>query len=164
MPDRSKTPLLDDVHQPSDLKRLNASGLLDQARNPDYPFAMSSRRLPRSHNTWTQNSHRLVKGKNPCTVQMNSADAARLSLEDGQLAQVASPTGSIQLPVEINDDMFEGVVSIPQGWGHNRADTGMTVAESQPGVSINDVTDAQRIDVLTGNAAFNGTQVAIQAA
>lgn len=147
-----------------DLKRLDASGLLDQARNPDYPFAMISRRLPRSHNTWTQNSHRLVKGKNPCTVQMSAADAARLGLEDGQLAQVASPTGSIQLPVEINDDMFKGVVSIPQGWGHNRADTGMTIAESQPGVSINDVTDAQRIDVLTGNAAFNGTQVAIQAA
>lgn len=147
-----------------DLKRLDASGLLDQARNPDYPFAMISRRLPRSHNTWTQNSHRLVKGKNPCTMQMNAADAARLGLEDGQLAQVASPTGSIQLPVEINDDMFEGVVSIPQGWGHNRSDTGMTIAESQPGVSINDVTDAQRIDALTGNAAFNGTQVAIQAA
>ncbi|WP_322001730.1 molybdopterin-dependent oxidoreductase [Marinobacter alexandrii] len=147
-----------------DLKRLDASGLLDQARNPDYPFAMISRRLPRSHNTWTQNSHRLVKGKNPCTVQMSVADADRLGLKDGQLAQVASPTGSIQLPVEINDDMFEGVVSIPQGWGHNRSDTGMTVAEAQPGVSINDVTDAQRIDALTGNAAFNGTQVAIQAA
>ena len=147
-----------------DLKRLKTSGLLDQARNPDYPFAMISRRLPRSHNTWTQNSHRLVKGKNPCTVQMSAADAARLGLEDGQLAQVASPTGSIQLPVEINDDMFEGVVSIPQGWGHNRADTSMTIAESQPGVSINDVTDAQRIDALTGNAAFNGTLVAIQAA
>lgn len=147
-----------------DLKRLDASGLLDQARNPDYPFAMISRRLPRSHNTWTQNSHRLVKGKNPCTVQMSVADADRLGLKDGQLAQVASPTGSIQLPVEINDDMFEGVVSIPQGWGHNRSDTGMTVAEAQPGVSINDVTDAQRIDVLTGNAAFNGTQVAIQVA
>ncbi|MEP5175309.1 molybdopterin dinucleotide binding domain-containing protein, partial [Marinobacter alexandrii] len=146
-----------------DLKRLDASGLLDQARNPDYPFAMISRRLPRSHNTWTQNSHRLVKGKNPCTVQMSVADAERLGLKDGQLAQVASPTGSIQLPVEINDDMFEGVVSIPQGWGHNRSDTGMTVAEAQPGVSINDVTDAQRIDALTGNAAFNGTQVAISA-
>ena len=61
-------------------------------------------------------------------------------------------------------DMFEGVVSMPQGWGHNRANTGMTVAESQPGVSMNDVTDARRIDTLTGNAAFNGTQVAIGAA
>ena len=147
-----------------DLARLDASGLRQQHRNPDYPFAMISRRVPRSHNTWTQNSHRLVKGKDPCTLQICAADADRLGLTAGQMAEVRSATGRIQLPVEINDDMFEGVVSMPQGWGHNRANTGMTVAESQPGVSMNDVTDARRIDTLTGNAAFNGTQVAIGAA
>ena len=147
-----------------DLARLDASGLLQQHRDPDYPFAMISRRVPRSHNTWTQNSHRLVKGKDPCTLQICTADADRLGLTAGQVAEVSSVTGRIRLPVEINDDMFEGVVSMPQGWGHNRANTGMTVAESQPGVSMNDVTDAQRIDTLTGNAAFNGTRVAIVAA
>lgn len=148
----------------ADLARLETSGILTEAGDSDYPFSMISRRLARSHNTWTQNSHRLVKGKNPCTVQLHSADARKLGLEDGQTAVVSSPVGRIELPVEIDDDMFEGVVSIPQGWGHNRKDTGMTVAQSQPGVSINDVTDAQRIDALTGNAAFNGTRVAIQAA
>lgn len=146
-----------------DLKRLDESGLLQASDKEEYPFSMISRRLARSHNTWTQNSHRLVKGKNPCTVQMNSSDARKLGLDDGQAAVVASPTGKVQLPVEINDDMFEGVVSIPQGWGHNRPDTAMSVAEGQPGVSINDVTDSQRIDTLTGNAAFNGTRVAVSA-
>lgn len=147
-----------------DLQRLDSSGLLERAQDTNYPFSLISRRLPRSHNTWTQNSHRLVKGKAPCTLQMHSADARKLGLEDGQTAQVASPVGSIQLPVEIDDDMFEGVVSIPQGWGHNRPQTGMSVAESQPGVSINDITDGQRIDALTGNAAFNGTRVSVQPA
>jgi anaerobic selenocysteine-containing dehydrogenase len=147
-----------------DLKRLDSSGLLERAQDTSYPFSLISRRLPRSHNTWTQNSHRLVKGKAPCTLQMHSADARKLGLEDGQTAQVASPVGSIQLPVEIDDDMFEGVVSIPQGWGHNRPQTGMSIAESQPGVSINDITDGQRIDALTGNAAFNGTRVSVQPA
>ncbi|EMP54884.1 hypothetical protein MSNKSG1_14172 [Marinobacter santoriniensis NKSG1] len=147
-----------------DLQRLDSSGLLERAADSDYPFSLISRRLPRSHNTWTQNSHRLVKGKAPCTLQLNPADARKLGLEDGQTARVASPVGSIQLPVEIDDDMFEGVVSIPQGWGHNRPDTGMSIAESQPGVSINDITDGQRIDALTGNAAFNGTRVSVQPA
>ncbi|MCK7547890.1 molybdopterin-dependent oxidoreductase [Marinobacter koreensis] len=147
-----------------DLKRLDSSGLLERAQDTNYPFSLISRRLPRSHNTWTQNSHRLVKGKAPCTLQMHSADARKLGLEDGQMAQVATPVGSIQLPVEIDDDMFEGVVSIPQGWGHNRPQTGMSIAESQPGVSINDITDGQRIDALTGNAAFNGTRVSVQPA
>jgi len=35
------------------------------------------------------------------------------------------------------------------------------VAATQPGVSINGLTDATRVDLLTGNAAFNGTPVAI---
>ncbi len=144
-----------------DLERLDAWARIQADQNADYPFALISRRLPRSHNTWTQNSHRLVKGRNPCTLQMNAADASRLGLEDGQLATVSSVTGHIRLPVEIDDDMFEGVISVPQGWGHNRADIRMSIAESQPGVSMNDVTDSHRIDALTGNAAFNGTRVAV---
>ncbi|WP_166264668.1 molybdopterin-dependent oxidoreductase [Marinobacter caseinilyticus] len=146
-----------------DLARLDASDVMSPSKDPHFPFSLISRRLPRSHNTWTQNSHRLVKGKNPCTILIHSADAKQLGLENGQTARVASPTGSIQLPVEIDDDMFESVISIPQGWGHNRQHTGMAIAEAQPGVSINDVTDSQRIDQLTGNAAFNGTRVSVQA-
>lgn len=77
---------------------------------------------------------------------------------------MSSPVGEICLPVELNDDMFAGVVSMPQGWGHNRPDTAMSVAHTQPGVSMNDVTDSQRVDELTGNAAFNGTRVAVAVA
>ena len=146
-----------------DLKRLNDSGLLESKTESDYPFAMISRRLPRSHNTWTQNSRRLVKGKDPCTLQINPEDAKQLGLEDGQIAQVSSPAGEVCLPVELNDDMFAGVVSIPQGWGHNRQDTAMNVAQAQPGVSMNDLTDSRRVDELTGNAAFNGTRVTVTA-
>lgn len=144
-----------------DLKRLNESSLMAKGLNSDYPFAMISRRLARSHNTWTQNSHRLVKGKDPCTLQINPQDAEKLGLKDGQTALVSSSVGSIQLPVELDDDMFAGVVSMPQGWGHNRQNTAMKVAQAQPGVSMNDLTDSQRVDELTGNAAFNGTRVSV---
>ena len=126
-----------------------------------YPFQMISRRLLRSHNTWTQNSRRLVKGKNPCTLQINSADAASLGITNGQVVSVRSPSGKIEIEAEVSDDLMQGVVSIPQGWGHDQADTKMSVAATQPGVSINALTDTNRIDVLTGNAALNGTPVAV---
>lgn len=48
--------------------------------------------------------------------------------------------------------------------GHNQKDTNMSVAATQPGVSINDLTDVNRVDLLTGNAALNGTPVAIKVA
>lgn len=100
-----------------DLKRPDASGLLQANQNRDYPFTLISRRLPRSHNTWPQNSQRLVKGKNPCTLQMNASDGRKIGVEDGQVAKARSETCSIQLPVEIDDDIFDGVVSMAQGWG-----------------------------------------------
>ena len=145
----------------SDLPRLNA--VMEQpAKNAQYPFDLISRRLVKSHNTWTQNSARLVKGKNPCTLEVNSKDAQHLAITTGQIVRVSSNVGEIEIEVSVTDDIQQGVVSMPQGWGHNQKGTRMTVAATQAGVSINDITDAARIDTLTGNAAFNGTPVAIQ--
>jgi anaerobic selenocysteine-containing dehydrogenase len=144
-----------------DLPRLNAL-LAGPARDSDYPFDLISRRLVKNHNTWTQNSQRLIKGKNHCTLQIHSQDAKALDLVEGQLVSLSSKVGEVQIPVEITDDIHTGVVSMPQGWGHNQKGTRMSVAATQPGVSINDLTDTDRVDTLTGNAALNGTPVAIK--
>jgi anaerobic selenocysteine-containing dehydrogenase len=87
-----------------------------------------------------------------------------LNVSAGQTVNVRSATGQVQIDVEIDDDILPGVVSIPQGWGHNHANTGMSTAAQQPGISINSLTDDSRVDLLTGNAALNGTPVAIVAA
>ncbi|GLX86621.1 dehydrogenase [Thalassotalea loyana] len=144
----------------TDLPRLQ-SVLTRPARDEDYPFELISRRLVKSHNSWTQNSARLVKGRNPVTLEIHPNDATALGLEQGQMVKVNSAVGSVQLPVDITNDVLAGVVTMPQGWGHNQDDTNMSIAATQPGVSINDLTHASRIDNLTGNAALNGTPVAI---
>jgi len=144
-----------------DLPRLRRTIAEAPSTHEEYPFQMIGRRLLRSHNTWTQNSRRLVRGKNPCTLQLNPIDAEAIGIVNGEIVSVRSRTGEIQIEAEVSDDLLPGVVSIPQGWGHNQPDTNMNVAASQPGVSINGVTDPLRVDLLTGNAAFNGTPVAI---
>ena len=133
--------------------------LMAKATDPDFPFVMIGRRQTRSHNSWTQNSHRLVKGKNRCTVQVSAADAARLGIEDESFVRVSSKTGHVELAAEVTDDMAPGVVSIPQGWGQRRGR--LTAAIANQTVSINDLTDDARVDPLTGNAALNGVPVAI---
>jgi hypothetical protein len=40
----------------------------------------------------------------------------------------------------------------------------LTVAANHPGVSVNDLTDDQLIDQLSGNAAFSGVPVTVVAA
>ncbi|KPA20382.1 Assimilatory nitrate reductase catalytic subunit [Shimia sp. SK013] len=128
----------------------------------DFPMVMIGRRQVRSHNSWTQNSPRLVKGRNRCTVQIHPTDAARLGLTDAADAVVQSRVGEVTMPVEVTEDMAPGVVSIPQGWGQRHGN--INAATKTQTVSINDLTDDSRIDPISGNAAFNGVPVSLRLA
>ncbi len=57
--------------------------------------------------------------------------------------------------------MMPGVVSLPHGYGHQVAGTRMRHASTVAGVSINDLTDPERLDV-SGNAALNGVPVTVR--
>ncbi len=124
-------------------------------------FSLIGRRQLRSNNSWMHNSERLVRGKERCTVLVNRGDAAALGLSDGQMVAVRSRVGYITLPAELTDDIMPGVVSIPHGWGHNRPGIRLDVAQQHPGASLNDLTDEQAIDELTGNAAFSAILVTL---
>jgi anaerobic selenocysteine-containing dehydrogenase len=145
-----------------DLKRLNKELCKDtKEEETKYPFALIGRRHLRNNNSWMHNSKLLMKGKNRCTVLMSSKDANNLSITDHQKIKIISNVGSIELPVEISDEMKEGVLSIPHGFGHNRNGTKIKLAEENAGESINDLTDDNKIDKLTGNANFSGTRVKV---
>jgi anaerobic selenocysteine-containing dehydrogenase len=119
------------------------------------------RRQLRSNNSWMHNYSRLMGGRERCTLLMHPDDALRLEVRNGQQVMVSSRVGRIEVPVEITDDIMPGVVSLPHGWGHNREGTRLTTAEQHPGASINDLTDDQQVDDLTGTAAFNPVPVSV---
>src|SRR5204863_306324 len=79
-------------------------------------------------------------------------------------ATVASRVGSIDVPVEVSDEMMPGVVSLPHGWGHDRPGTRLGVASAHAGASANDITDETFIDALSGNSALSGVTVEVRAA
>jgi anaerobic selenocysteine-containing dehydrogenase len=144
-----------------DLERLEQAFFAATTAPKEFPLSLVSRRLPRSHNSWTHNSHRLVKGKNQCTLLVNSDDANQLNLLSGQTAQVKSRVGELTVELEVSDEMMQGVVSLPHGWGHDMDGTQMTTARLQPGVNINELTDESVVDELTGNACFSGIPVSV---
>ena len=90
-------------------------------------------------------------------------DAARLGVAEAELVRVSSRVGGIELPVEITDSVMPGVVSIPHGFGHGRAGVRLVNAQKAAGVSLNDITDEQFIDALTGMPVLNGVPVSIEA-
>jgi anaerobic selenocysteine-containing dehydrogenase len=124
-------------------------------------LSLIGRRHVRSNNSWLHNSQRLVKGKPRCTLLMHPDDAAERGLADGAVVQVRSRVGAVEVPVEVTPDIQPGVVSLPHGWGHGRAGVKLAVAQAHAGVSINDLVDDQRVDVLTGTAVLNGTPVEV---
>lgn len=132
-----------------------------EASADGFDLLLIGRRHVRSNNSWMHNVKRLVRGKNRCTMMMNPDDAEKYALSEGDCVTVQSRVGQVDIPVEITEKMMQGVVSIPHGFGHNRKDIQLDVASEYAGVSINDLTDDQRIDELTGNAAFSGVPVRV---
>ena len=144
-----------------DLPRLEAT-LNERARDP-LGLELVGRRDLRSNNSWMHNSARLVKGDKRCTLLMNPADAEARGLLSGQRVRLASSVGSVEVELEVVDDMMPGVVSLPHGWGHHREGAQLQVARAHAGASINDVTDAAVLDALSGNAGFSGVRVTVSA-
>jgi anaerobic selenocysteine-containing dehydrogenase len=144
-----------------DLPRL-AGSLEERAAHPD-ELLLISRRQPRSNNSWMHNYPRLMKGADRCTLLIHPEDAGRRVLTDGALARVRSRAGEIVVPVEISDEIMQGVVCLPHGFGHGRKGVGLSVASRHPGESVNDLTDEQRVDPLSGNAALSGVPVTVVA-
>lgn len=138
-----------------DLERLKA----ETENSDEFPFALIGRRHLRDNNSWLHNSEILMKGKNRCTVLINDADAEKLNLQNGATVKVSSRVGTVSIPCEITDTIAPGVISIPHGYGHQREDYSANSISN--GVSLNDLTDHEAIDNLTGNAALNGVRVKI---
>lgn len=139
-----------------DLERLRNNMNIESSH-----LLLIGRRQLRSNNSWMHNSKRLVKGKERCTLLIHPNDAQKRNLKNGEPAKIKSRVGEIEVPVEISDEIMEGVVSIPHGWGHNRKNIKMKTAQAHAGVSVNDLTDEKMIDALTGNAAVNGVPVEV---
>jgi anaerobic selenocysteine-containing dehydrogenase len=127
------------------------------------PLSLIGRRHVANNNSWMHNAPRLVKGKPRHQLLMHPSDLAARGLADGSAVRVRSRTGEVLVEVQATTDMMPGVVSLPHGFGHRLPDVRLARATELEGVSINDLTDDLRIDPGTGNAAFSGTPVVVEA-
>jgi anaerobic selenocysteine-containing dehydrogenase len=120
------------------------------------------RRQLRSNNSWMHNLPVLAKGRFRCTALVSSVDAGRLGLRDGGRARIANGARSIDVEVEVSDDMMPGVISLPHGWGHDQPGTRLALAAERPGANLNALLDETLRDPLSGNAVLAGVPVTMQ--
>ena len=144
-------PLLDD------LQRAAAD-----ARAGTHDAVIIGRRQVRSNNSWMHNLPTLAKGPFRCTALVHPQDAARWGLQHGGQARIARAADqSIEVQVEVSDEMMPGVISLPHGWGHALPGARLAVAAARPGANLNAVLDDSLRDPLSGNAVLGGVAVQV---
>ena len=142
-----------------DLPRLQAWVDDRLATSPD-GLVLIGRRHKQDNNAWFHNIERVTKGRPRHQLLMHPDDLAERGITDGALVTVTSRVGEVTVDVEASDDMMPGVVSLPHGYGHQVDGTRLTRATKVAGVSINDLTDPDALD-LSGNAALSGVAVTV---
>jgi anaerobic selenocysteine-containing dehydrogenase len=124
-------------------------------------MVLVGRRDLRSNNSWMHNLPGLVSGPARCTAWVHPTDAERLGLVDGEPVAVTARTGTIEVPVQVTEDVMPGVVSIPHGWGHGVPGSRMAVAGAHAGANSNVLCDEQVVEPLSGTAVLNGIPITL---
>jgi anaerobic selenocysteine-containing dehydrogenase len=139
----------------ADAERLEAS-----LAQPPAELVLIGRRHLRTNNSWMHNVQSLVKGPPRDHLLVHPVDAARLEVRDGAFARVTSRTGEVTVRVSVSDEMREGVVSLPHGYGHAGNEL-QHIARGVAGCNINALTDDALVESVVGTAVLNGVPVEV---
>ncbi|HKX35609.1 MAG TPA: molybdopterin dinucleotide binding domain-containing protein, partial [Rhizorhapis sp.] len=122
-------------------------------------LSLFGRRKLGSLNSWMHNVERLVRSDKP-TLLMHPDDARDRQIANGQTVRIASRTASLEVEVEISDEVVPGSVNYPHGWGH---DGGWKRANGLPGANINQLASARPEDweQVSGMVHVDGITVTV---
>lgn len=132
--------------------------------DPDYPLRMIGLREIRSHNSWMHNAPSLMKGRARVhAARINPADAEAAGLVDGGRVAITSKTGRIETRVLVTDEVGEGTIAVPHGWGHGGG--GWRRANAAGGANSNLLASAAPSDIepIAGMTLLNGVPVRLEA-
>ncbi len=136
---------------------------LKNMKRPENELLMITLRDRRSHNSWIHNCPSMMKDRSGNIARMNPEDAKRLGIATDDVIQVKTELGQIELPVKVTDNIMEGVLVVPHGWGHH-PQAGWKLAAANPGVNSNLLCDDQVLERPSGHPFMNGIPVQVSKA
>ena len=123
----------------------------------DDEFLLIGQRNLKTSNSWLHNIEFLWRNKDEPRLLINPSDANRLNLQQDEMVILRNEIGSVELPIEITEDIIPKVLCYPHGWGHKN--TYLSFANQHPGENINQLTDSYKLDKLSGMPLMNGYKV-----
>ncbi|MEX2719735.1 MAG: molybdopterin-dependent oxidoreductase [Candidatus Sigynarchaeota archaeon] len=118
------------------------------------------RRHLKTMNSWLHNIPSLQWDQSYPRLLVNVDDGSRLGLQDGDVVRLSNDAGEIIVPVELTRDIMPGVASYPHGWGHFAS--GLEFARKHPGDNYNALTDAERLEPVSGMPRLDGIRARIE--
>ncbi len=106
------------------------------------------------------NAPTLMRGKRAHGMRIHPKDAAEAGVSDGDTCEVRSPYGRVEVTARVTEEMREGTVAVPHGWGHAG---GWRRANAAGGANVNLLTSTAPDDLerLAGMAVLNGVPVRV---
>jgi len=84
----------------------------------EYPLmCIAAARCEEYEHTWGRNIPSLRRRVPDPLVDIHPKDAEKNSIENGQWCIIESPKGQTKMKARITEDMMEGVIAAPHGWG-----------------------------------------------
>ncbi|HEV8471981.1 MAG TPA: molybdopterin-dependent oxidoreductase [Methylomirabilota bacterium] len=83
----------------------------------DYPFQLVNTKLETHCNLTTQDNPTLLRITPENWAELNTGDAERLGVRDGDLVELASPHGAVSIRARVRPGIRPGVVSVRHGHG-----------------------------------------------
>ena len=120
----------------------------EQITSDQFPFVLSAgERRAYTANTVLRGAGWRKKGAEGA-LRLSPQDAASLSIGDGELVRLSTPSGSTEVTVEISDRMSPGHISLPNGFG---LDNGIQDDEiTRVGAATNELTASGHRDDFAG--------------
>lgn len=137
-------------------------GASPPAEDPEYPFYLVNHRHRESMNSWMNENPGLLQQGRGSQAELHSEDLRALDLREGDMVQVSSKTGSIELTVTAARGGRRGIISIPHGWG-SRIFNAIQGSEPESwGVNRNRLISDKHLDFLSQTPLLNTTRVKVK--
>jgi formate dehydrogenase len=129
-----------------------------------YPFHLNNRRRNTGMNSWLNDLPSQAGRQSANRAEIHPKDAAELGVSDGDVVEISSPVGRIELAALVTDAVRPGSVCVDHGWGSRVFDPVGGEAPASLGANRNLLVDNRAVDPLSGTAAFNDQFVAVRIA
>jgi thiosulfate reductase/polysulfide reductase chain A len=123
----------------------------------EYPFQLINTKFETHCNLTTQNNPILLRIQGENWAELNTADAQRLGIQDGDRVEIASPQGAVTIKAKVRPGIRPGVVSVRHGHGFGHW---QGLAKGR-GTHINPIL-ATNVNPISGGIGYNECKVKIR--